>query len=144
MLHRVLPSHATRLCLTLWFYADEEQYKRAGGTADKSHGVQVQSETSRDNSPEPLRVLMERDFRHLFARLVYAKEWALSIEESHDPSDARDAALENHWRDVQRIKEAACQRLQAAGLAARDLEDVCGQLPFLTGAKPDYVRYFED
>jgi len=144
MLHRVLPSHATRLCLTLWFYAEDEPCAGAGGTADSSHGVQVESEPRRDNSPEPLRVLMERDFRHLFARLVYAREWALSIEESHDPSDARDAALENHWMDVQRIKEAACQRLQAAGLAARDLEDACRQLPILTDAKPDYVRYFED
>lgn len=140
MLHRVLPSHTTRLCLTLWFYADAS----TSGTAVSSHSVEAESKPKRGSNPEPLRVLMERDFRHMFARLVYAKEWAESIEESHEPSDARDAAMEKHWMDVEQIKVAACQRLQAAGFAARDLEDASRQLPLLTDAVPEYVRYFED
>ena len=144
MLHRVLPSHSTRLCLTLWFYAGDEPYARNGDTAATSRSVVVESEPKRDSSPEPLRVLMEPDFRHMFARLAYANEWAESIEESHEPSNARDVALENHWTDVQLIKVAAHQRLHAAGFAARDLEDACRQLPLLTDAAPEYVRYFED
>jgi hypothetical protein len=143
MLHRVLPSHTTRLCLTLWFYAGEEPCARTGGSAATSRSVEVESEPKRGSSPEPLRVLMGRDFRHMFARLVYANEWAESIEESHEPSGARDAALDNHWMDVEQIKIAAHQRLQAAGLTAQDLEDACRQLPLLTDAAPEYVRYFE-
>ena len=100
MLHRVLPSHSTRLCLTLWFYADDNDGAAPAGDAQRLRGVQVETEAKSDSSSDPLRVLMERDFRHMFARLVYAKEWAVSIEESHEPSDARTAALEKHWMDA--------------------------------------------
>lgn len=144
MLHRVLPSHSTRLCLTLWFYADDNDGAAPAGDAPSLRGVQVETEAKSDSSSDPLRVLMERDFRHMFARLVYAEEWAVSIEESHEPSDARAAALEKHWMDVEHIKAAACQRLQAAGFGIRDLEDACNQLPLPADATPDYVRYFED
>lgn len=42
--------------------------------------------------------------RRLFARLAYEAEWARSIVESHEPSPARDAALQTHKEDVRRIE----------------------------------------
>jgi hypothetical protein len=137
MLHRVLPSHTTRLCLTLWFYGDADD---ADSNADRR--VESEVDTIDGRFSGPLRVLLEPDFRHLFARYVYAREWAASIEESHEQSDARDAALDTHWSDVEQISAAACQRLQASGFGAHDLEHVCAQLPLPPAAAAGHVEYF--
>ena len=44
--------------------------------------------------------------RHHLSKLLYADEWATSIEESHPVSEARSVTLAKHWEDVSKIKEA--------------------------------------
>lgn len=44
--------------------------------------------------------------RHHLSKLLYANEWATSIEESHPVSEARSVTLAKHWEDVNKIKQA--------------------------------------
>ena len=44
--------------------------------------------------------------RHHLSKLLYADEWAKSIEESHPVSEARNVTLTKHWEDVGKIKKA--------------------------------------
>ena len=44
--------------------------------------------------------------RQHLSKLLYADEWATSIEESHPVSKARSVTLAKHWEDVDKIKEA--------------------------------------
>lgn len=94
MLHRVLPSAALRLCLTLWFYASDGGGDRRAATA----------------AAPPAGSLADPETRRLAARFRYRDAWAASIEESHDPSPSRDAALANHWADVARIEKVLAAR----------------------------------
>ena len=59
-------------------------------------------------------LLREAEGRRYMAKWFYAAPWAASIEESHAPSAARDAALEQHWREA-RALEAAFARLCGVG-----------------------------
>ena len=59
-------------------------------------------------------LLREPEARRYAAKWFYAAAWAASIEESHAPSAARDAALEQHWREA-RALEAAFARLCGVG-----------------------------
>ena len=55
-------------------------------------------------------LLREPEARRYVAKWFYAAPWAASIAESHAPSAARDAALEQHWREACAL-EAAFARL---------------------------------
>ena len=60
-----------------------------------------------DESPQHIRNLLLRpDVRHHLSKLLYAAEWAKSIEESHLVSEARSVTLAKHWEDVDKIREA--------------------------------------
>ena len=136
MLHRVLPSQTTRLCLTLWFYANGDDEDASGDDSPPASG--------QDDAPamQALRLLLRPDFRHLFARYVYAREWALSIEQSHEPSQGRSHAVSTHWDDVAAIRLAALSRLEAAGLTEKAFDGACDLIPLT--ADESYVQYFHD
>ena len=42
--------------------------------------------------------------RHHLSKLLYATDWAASIEESHPVSEAREVTLAKHWEDVAKLK----------------------------------------
>lgn len=44
--------------------------------------------------------LLRAGVREHLCKLVYADEWARSVEESHDDSEARRQALDTHWQEV--------------------------------------------
>ena len=50
--------------------------------------------------------LMRPDVRKHVCRLVYAEEWARSIEESHPEGQERDEVVQQHWHEVELIKRA--------------------------------------
>ena len=56
------------------------------------------------------QLLSPKVYGHL-CKLVYADEWARSIEESHAPSAALFQALETHWREVETIAEVLAPTL---------------------------------
>jgi len=126
MLHRVQPSWATRLFLTLWFYSAD--------SADAS-APRIEPEV------EALGVLLRPDLRHLFARYAYSREWAVSIEQSHEPSPERQHALDTQKHDVDRIEVALQKKLAAAGFDADALLDAKRSLPLLP--EQSTVRYFQ-
>ena len=49
--------------------------------------------------------MLRPDVRHHLSKLLYAEEWAKSIEESHPVSEARAVTLAKHWEDVGKIKK---------------------------------------
>lgn len=53
----------------------------------------------------PYRQLLAPQVHSHLCKLVYADEWARSIEESHAPSPALYRTLETHWREVETIAE---------------------------------------
>ena len=111
LLHRVLPSAAPRLCLTLWFYASER-----AGAAPRPRD----EEPAGDGDDPVTAALRDPALRRYLARSVYASDWVRSIEESHAPSAARDAAVATHAADVRRIDAALARRgVDPAAVAAR-------------------------
>ena len=110
LLHRVLPSAAPRLCLTLWFYAS----KRPGAAS------RPRDEPAGEGDDPLTAALCDPALRRYLARSVYASDWVRSIEESHAPSAARDAAVATHAADVRRIDAALARRgVDPAAVAAR-------------------------
>lgn len=47
----------------------------------------------------------DASMQKLASKVQYAEEWALSLEQSHPDSVAREQAIEKHWADVGMIKE---------------------------------------
>ena len=93
-LHRALPSQSVRFCVTLWFYRTAP-----GGGAALDDDAKAE--------------------RRLMARYAYREAWARSIEESHAPGEALDAALLDHADDTLKIAEALKARgVDLAGLGA--------------------------
>ncbi len=63
-------------------------------------------------------LLRESEARKYAAKWLYAAPWAASIEESHAPSLARDAALEQHWREAGALERAFAKVCGTAGADA--------------------------
>lgn len=59
-----------------------------------------------DSQQQVRQLLLRPDVRHHLSKLLYADEWATSIEESHPISEARSVTLAKHWEDVSKIKQA--------------------------------------
>ena len=92
-LHRALPSQNVRFCVTLWFYRTAP-----GGGAALDDDAKAE--------------------RRLMARYAYREAWARSIEESHAPGEALDAALLAHDNDTLKIAGA----LKARGVELAELD----------------------
>ena len=62
--------------------------------------------TAGDEALQQAKQLVVRpDVRHHLSKLLYAEEWAKSIEESHPVSEARAVTLAKHWEDVGKIQK---------------------------------------
>jgi len=55
--------------------------------------------------------LLSPQVRKHVMRLVYAEEWALSIEESHPCGPERDEVIRQHWNEVALIRRALSRYL---------------------------------
>ena len=57
-----------------------------------------------DSTQQAKQLLTRPDVRHHLSKLLYADEWANSIQESHPKSEAREVTLAKHWEDVAKLK----------------------------------------
>lgn len=57
-----------------------------------------------DSTQQAKQLLSRPDVRHHLSKLLYADEWAESIQESHPESEAREVTLAKHWEDVAKLK----------------------------------------
>jgi len=62
--------------------------------------VDVKPTTTKDN---PWKLPLSARYRKHFARVMYAQEWAESLQQSHPPSPALQAAIEEHWKTVSTV-----------------------------------------
>ncbi len=58
-----------------------------------------------DSLEQAKQLVLRPDVRHHLSKLLYAEEWARSIEESHPVTEARDLTLAKHWEDVRKIQQ---------------------------------------
>lgn len=115
MLHRVLPSHKPRYCLTTWVYQS---------TPDAAaRAAYYREAAARDERPEPMdrdavafRSMMEKvlasPFRRHLQKLFYADEWTRSLHEAHLPTPAFAAYMQTHEQELCVIARATEQMLQ--------------------------------
>ena len=90
-LHRVLPSLAARRYMfTCWYFAREKRPTQAAPPP----GTDAESQ---------MAALLHPSLRKHVAKIVLADEWAASIEQAHEESESRAAALQTHWDEVQLI-----------------------------------------
>ncbi|KAL0029367.1 hypothetical protein WJX77_002479 [Trebouxia sp. C0004] len=99
MLHRVLPSQKERYCFTIWL----SQTRRVSSAAPPPLSQLLQS--GDEALQQAKQLVLRPDVRHHLSKLLYAKEWANSIEESHPVSEARNVTLAKHWEDVGKIQK---------------------------------------
>lgn len=121
MLHRVLPSSAPRMCLTMWLYAAEgaETFPKLGAEKPficESYDEKDPQEIARECTS--IDTLLSPSLRRHWARLSLAHEWAQSIRDAHlveKEDSAIDVnsrqklveAIENrHWNEVNIIQRA--------------------------------------
>ena len=98
LLHRVLPSSRQRLCVTLWMAGQQ--------LPARPFPLPLPSSIP----PTPLlsalcSLLHPRVYPH-YCKLLLSAAWARSIEESHGTGLATDAAVAQHWRDVDVVRQA--------------------------------------
>ena len=85
MLHRVLPCHRPRTCLSMWFSSASSPPPPPPLPTRLAH--------------TPLHELLRRhEMRKHLAKAFYAEQWAQSIVDSHPDTDARTAAIQTHWK----------------------------------------------
>jgi Rps23 Pro-64 3,4-dihydroxylase Tpa1-like proline 4-hydroxylase len=90
-LHRVLPSTAERYCVTLWFSGSA-----APGYCPCTFPWLKQI--------EGLSLLLNPVNRKSFAKVVYDKEWAQSVQESFGDSEHVEKVLQSHKKNVDTVK----------------------------------------
>jgi hypothetical protein len=87
MLHRVLPSTKPRYCFTIWLSGKSEK-----------------GEEEYDANDIDAELASRPELRTLLAKVLYAREWADSIEESHLKDDESvPKTVQKHWDDVGKI-----------------------------------------
>ncbi|EFJ50827.1 hypothetical protein VOLCADRAFT_88147 [Volvox carteri f. nagariensis] len=117
MLHRVLPSTAaSRCCFTIWM---SQSRKRSFVRHTPSLSSLEPPGSPSDDPAAAARFLMHPSVRQHVCKLVYASEWARSLEESHMVSEAREAMLEQHHREVAIIRRSLGKYLPVVEQLAR-------------------------
>ncbi len=96
-IHRVLPTapHFHRFCLTLWFSGTRRSPQPLAALSPPPLATATDSQV--------LQYLLHPLHRTALCKLLYAEEWADSLQQSHAPSAQRQAVIDKHWADVQLI-----------------------------------------
>ncbi|GLC68387.1 hypothetical protein PLESTF_000685600 [Pleodorina starrii] len=117
MLHRVMPSTApNRCCFTIWL---SQSRRRAFVRHTPSLASLEPASLPSEDPAAAARFLMHPSVRQHVCKLVYASEWAKSLEESHGDSEARSAMLEQHHREVSIIQRSLGKYLPVVEQMAR-------------------------
>ncbi|KAG1675869.1 hypothetical protein FOA52_001526 [Chlamydomonas sp. UWO 241] len=120
MVHRVLPSAAAeRACFTIWL----SQSRRRPRAPTRALSDLARAADPSDHAGAAAALLLLPAVRKHVVRLVYASEWARSIEESHPEGRGRDEAVAQHWREVDIIRRALKDYLPAIAALERSAED---------------------
>ncbi|PNW74928.1 hypothetical protein CHLRE_12g504100v5 [Chlamydomonas reinhardtii] len=106
MAHRVLPAAAPRCCFTIWL-----SQSRRRAFVRQAPSLSALEPSSPDDVAAAARFLLHPAVRQHVSKLVYAEEWARSLEESHGDSDTRGAMLEQHHKEVDIIRRSLAKYL---------------------------------
>ena len=130
VLHRVRPTKHERLCVTLWMAGAEKARQ-----LNKEEAMSAADATAMDGSDaavlSTLRTLLAPRFYPHLVKLLTSAEWADSIAQSHHSSADTQAAIDQHWKDVELIE-------RAIGAAVHTLPR--GLLPVPVGAAGEAMR----
>ena len=98
LLHRVLPSSHQRLCITLWMSGQP--------LPSRPFPPPLPTGTLSTALLSALSSLLHPRLYPHYCKLLLRELWARSIEESHGAGEATEAAVAQHWRDVEVIEQA--------------------------------------
>ena len=130
LIHRVLPAHAKRHCLTLWLSGpgprqrqqqqQQQLKKKESGEVGTSSATVVSSESNDSAlSYSPAwSVLLQPRVRPHACRWLLAAEWQESLRESHGTGAATEAAVSQLQNEVAQIENVLVNLLQRRGLDA--------------------------
>jgi len=105
VLHRVRPTQHERLCVTLWMTGEERvQAEQKEAAMSSTNSTQVDGSDAATLST--LRTLLSPRFYQHLVKLLTSQEWADSIAQSHHSSADTQAAIAQHWKDVELIQRA--------------------------------------
>ena len=105
VLHRVRPSKHERLCVTLWMSGAERL--QAENKEEAMSSVEAMEMDGTDAATvSTLRTLLSPRFYPHLVKLLSSDEWAASIEQSHHSSADTQAAIAQHYKDVELIERA--------------------------------------
>jgi hypothetical protein len=99
------------------------------GAAPAARGSLRPPAPSEGPGPQARFIVQPQARRHL-CKLVYADEWAQSLQESHPAGPALEAALAQHWQEVKVVDRAlggalvAFAELAAGGTGSGSVDDV--------------------
>lgn len=144
MLHRVLPSHVPRCCLTFWLYDGVELNGKPGRPFKPLTSAPEISDPPLDECVS-LSLLLHPKLRSHYARLVYADQWAASMRESHAPSPKLEVALERNAHEIFAIERRLADYLAGSGLkgrAADPLALAAAHIPVDEALFPGLVSWF--
>ena len=130
VVHRVRPTKHERLCVTLWM-AGAELKQQANTETAISSAEATRMDGSDAAAVSTLRTLLSPRFYPHLVKLLTREEWADSIAQSHHSSADTQAAIAQHWRDVEQIE-------RAIGAAVSTLPR--GLLPILVEEAGDAMR----
>lgn len=125
MVHRVLPCHRRRYCLTMWLWADHDWSAPAQSPSrqeDRSArvGIGATDETEASTDKDAARraaamaVLMQPDYRRHAVRWALAAKWGLSLTEAHPPGSSTAQLLFTFWSEISMIERALIQAVSIA------------------------------
>ncbi|CAI5702092.1 unnamed protein product [Peronospora effusa] len=141
MLHRVMPAFKQRYALTTWMYHSPQQSAKAGSDAFYQSMDNAMNRASCEESA-PLRSMVTKVLRSPFRRhllkIIYEKEWAQSLQESHLYTEAFGQYMAMHKAESQVIETAITQML--GRFRAKD----GGKNSKLPQTKKELMRWMED
>ena len=116
MLHRVMPSLRQRVCVSLWWWQDEDEWRQQlrssinDDTQFAKERLKALEEIFADATPTQLQTLthlLTPAYLPHLTKLFYAHDWFASLEESHDgTSEPVQQMLVNHIDEVEMIDRA--------------------------------------
>uniref|UniRef100_A0A6B2LA22 Prolyl 4-hydroxylase alpha subunit domain-containing protein n=1 Tax=Arcella intermedia TaxID=1963864 RepID=A0A6B2LA22_9EUKA len=101
MLHRVMPSHDSRYCFSLWF------------ASKSSIPFPVKLREKVEGFDEILHFLFDKEKRRMLSKILYAEEWEQSVRESFGDLPEVEDSMSLHWKEVKKLEIAFSPELIA-------------------------------
>jgi Rps23 Pro-64 3,4-dihydroxylase Tpa1-like proline 4-hydroxylase len=106
MLHRVLPSAASRFALTTWVYCDGQASASPDNSRARAAFYKTEDASGNSEFTAMMAKVLRSPFRRHLARLEYDDEWRRSLLESHRHTQQFKQYMETQQHEMDVIRQA--------------------------------------